>query len=262
MTYALALSEEERRRYHLMAAMARTEEAASWAAAGVRPGAVVADVGCGPGAVLHVLAEEVGAQGRADGVDQAVEAVTAATAEVSGLPQASVRQGDATATGLSPGTYDLVMCRHVLAHNGGREAAIVSHLAQLARPGGTVYLVDVDSAALWMHPFDPDLQDLMTRYRDYHAARGNDLSIGRALGSLLESAGLTVEIFRSGGPVLRVPPGIRGPAWAARDAMVAAGFATGDDLARWSAAFERQDTLADRPWFASSACVAVGRVPA
>lgn len=42
MTYALRLSEDEQRRYRLMASMARTEEAAIWAAAGIRPGAAVA----------------------------------------------------------------------------------------------------------------------------------------------------------------------------------------------------------------------------
>jgi SAM-dependent methyltransferase len=262
MAYSLALSEDEQRRYRLMAQWARAEEGPAWAAAGIRPGAAIADVGCGPGAILRLLAEEAGHTGRADGVDQSSEAVAAALAAVDGLTQATVREAEATATGLPFGAYDVVTCRHVLAHNGGREAAIVGHLAALARPGGAVYLVDVDTSLLWMRPADPDVMDLQARYRAYHEGRGNDLTVGRSLGELLEGAGLTVEIFRCGGPVIRLPVGVRGPAWAARDALLATGLATADDVARWDAAFTRLDAQAPRPWGASPACVAVGRVSA
>jgi ubiquinone/menaquinone biosynthesis C-methylase UbiE len=58
--YALALSEAEIGRYRMMAAVARRDEAAQWEAAGIIPGARVADVGCGPGAVLVAMAEVVG----------------------------------------------------------------------------------------------------------------------------------------------------------------------------------------------------------
>src|SRR3712207_7951330 len=44
--------------------------------------------------------------------------------------------------------------------NGGREQAIVDHLASLVRPGGTVYLVDVDATALRVLDLDPELTDL------------------------------------------------------------------------------------------------------
>ncbi len=157
MAYALELTEAERARYRFMAESARTEERDQWAAAGIVPGARVADIGCGPGAVLRLLAEEVGERGWVDGVDADAVAVGAAVQEVAGLPQVAVRVGDATATGLDPGSYDVVMCRHVLAHNGGWEAAIVAHLAELTRPGGAVCLVDVDATAIRLYPEDPDL---------------------------------------------------------------------------------------------------------
>jgi ubiquinone/menaquinone biosynthesis C-methylase UbiE len=65
----LALSEQELLRYRMMAAIAADNEAAEWAAAGIVPGARVADVGCGPSAVLRMLAERVGAAGQAVGID-------------------------------------------------------------------------------------------------------------------------------------------------------------------------------------------------
>jgi SAM-dependent methyltransferase len=259
VAYALRLDPGERERYRMMAAAARQAEVVEWAHAGIGPGASVADVGCGPGALLRLLADEVGADGRADGVDGAADAVEAARAEVGHLPQASVRLGDAAATGLPTGAFDAVMCRHVLAHNGGREAEIVGHLAELARPGGTVYLVDVDHTMLWMSPSDPDVADLHGRYLEYQTGRGNDLQVGRSLGPLLEGAGLAVEVFRMTGPIIRAPAGVRSPGWAARGELIAAGLATDPDVARWDAAFRRMDALAERPWAGMPVTVAVGR---
>lgn len=259
MTYALAMSPEERARYRMMASIARSDEADTWIAAGIRPGAAVADVGCGPGALLRQLAEAVGPLGRADGVDGGSDAVAAAAAEVGDLPQAGVRRGEAGATGLPADTYDVVMCRHVLAHNGGHEQRIVAHLEALARPGGAVYLVDVDAPSGWLEPQDPDLADLTDRYRDFQRERGNDMTVGRRLGVLLAGAGLAVERFVCGGTVRRMPVGIRPPAWAAREAMLAAGVATAADVNRWDAALRRLDAAPLRPWGSVPVCIAVGR---
>src|SRR5215471_9532667 len=177
-SYSLKLSDQELLRYHLMAASAADHEAAEWSAAGIVPGARVADVGCGPGAVLRLLAERVGADGQAAGVDADPSAVAMARQQTADLPQARVQAGRADATGLEPGAWDVVMCRHVLAHNGGREALIVAHLASLAASGGCVYLVDTDTLALRYTTGEPELEGLQQRYRDFHRAKGNDLSVG------------------------------------------------------------------------------------
>lgn len=258
-SYSLELSDQELSRYRTMAAHAADNEAAEWRAAGIVPGARVADVGCGPGAVLRLLAERVGADGQAVGVDAGQSAVAMARQQVAGLPQARVLLGQADATGLEPGGYDVIMCRHVLAHNGGREAAIVGHLASLAATGGSVYLVDTDATALRITPSPPELQQLTERYREFHRARGDDLSVGLRLGDLLIDAGLTVDRYACRAPVLRVPPGMRPPSWAARDEMVAAGFATDADIKRWDEAFTRLDAAPHRPWLFPAWFVAIGR---
>src|SRR5215472_4350993 len=203
-SYSLKLSEQELTRYRMMAASAADNEAAEWSAAGIAPGARIADVGCGPGAVLRLLAERVGPEGQAVGIDADPAAVSMARQQTAGLPQARVQAGQADATGLEPGAYDVVMCRHVLAHNGGREAAIVVHLASLAAADGCVYLVDVDATALRFTSAGPELQDLNERYQAFHHARGSDLSVGLRLGDLLNDAGLTIERYACRAPVLRV----------------------------------------------------------
>jgi hypothetical protein len=97
--------------------------------------------------------------------------------------------------------------------------------------------------------------------RQFHARRGADLRIGLRLGGLLEDAGLVVERYRSLAKVMRLPPGRRGPQWAAREAMVAKRVATDDDVARWDAAYDRLDGAERRPWAFVSVFVAIGRRP-
>ena len=257
--YALALSDEEAGRYRLMAEMAADQEAEDWVAAGITSGAAVADVGCGPGAVLAVLAARVGPSGPAVGVDRDPGAVHLAERAVIDFPQASAHLGDADDTGLPAGAFDVVMCRHVLAHNGGREQRIVGHLAELTRPGGAVYLVDVDMTRLRLMPFDAEL-DIHDHYLRFHALRGNDLTVGRRLDDLLAGAGLEVERHRCVSTEVRWPAGTRGPQWAARQAMVADGVATDDDVARWDAAFDRRD-LGPEPLIFVPVYVAIGRRP-
>jgi SAM-dependent methyltransferase len=248
--YALQLSDAEVARYRAMAAQARASEATLWAAAGIGPGARVADVGCGPGAVLLEIADLVGPTGVAVGVDGEPGTVATARAllDAAGHRDVDVLVGRADDTGLPAGSFDVVVMRHVLAHNGPREQAIVDHLATLARPGGHVLLVDIDAVDRFLvyEPTDPDLEDLDERYRAFHRTLGNDLRTGSRLGTLLRTAGLDVVAERPITLSMEMPIGVRPPAFAAADAIVAAGLADADDVARWRTAFERIDAAPTR----------------
>ena len=259
--YLLTLSDDEVARYRLMADQARTNEADLWQRAGLVEGAHVADIGCGPGALLSAWADAVGPTGQVTALDADPNAVATAGAliDAQGLRQVTVRQGRADRTGLPAGSFDVVMLRHVLAHNGGAEDAIVGHLATLLRPGGCVYLVDVDITALRFVPDDADIADLMDRYAGFHTSLGNDMRAGLRLGERLQRAGLSVVEFSGRYAITPMPPGMRGPAWAARDALVIAGLATDDDLARWEAAYTRLDRAEQRPTAFIPAFVAIGQ---
>jgi SAM-dependent methyltransferase len=262
--YALRLSDEERARYRFMAEAAHRSETALWSTAGIGEGARVADVGCGPAAMSVVVAGVVGPTGHVWAVDGTADTAVAAreTVDAAGVANVTVSTGDATDTGLEPGSVDVVMIRHVLAHNGPSEQAIVDHAATLARPGGTVFLVDIDASALRMRPEDPDVGDLDARYRQWHAQRGNDLAVGLRLDELLSNAALEVVAYEGRFQVVRLPPGVRPPAWAARDAMVTAGLADEDDVARWDAALDRYERRTPPPKLFVPIFLAVGRRPA
>lgn len=257
--YALRLDPREVARYRMMAEGARATEAELWRTAGIVPGARVADVGCGPGALLPVLAAEVGPDGQVTGVDGDPAAVGAARAYTSGLGGVTVLAGRAEATGLPAGGFDAVMVRHVLAHNGGREAEIVAHLAGLLRPGGTLYLADTFAPAITSVPEIPLLAEVTERYQAFHATLGNDLRPGPRLASWLRDAGLDVVEFRGRFQIIPAPPGLRPPAWAARAAMLAAGIVTSADLQRWDRAIEDLDAAADRPTLFLPLFIALGR---
>jgi ubiquinone/menaquinone biosynthesis C-methylase UbiE len=246
--YALKLSDVEVSRYRFMAESAAQFEADLWAAAGVVEGATIADVGCGPGAVSVVLAQCVGPEGRVIAVDRDPEAVENArqVAAQAGVENVAFSVGPADDTGIEPASADVVMIRHVLAHNGGREAAIVAHAASLVRPGGWVYLADIEAEAFRIRPSNDDYDDLDARYKEWHRRQGNDLSVGLRLGELLTGAGLEAVAHQGRYRIISVPPGLRPPSWAAREALLEAGLATPDDVARWAAAFDRDDAAPDR----------------
>lgn len=257
--YALRLDPREVARYRLMAEAARRSEAELWRLAGIAPGARVADVGCGPGALLPVLAAEVGPDGHVSGIDGDPAAVDAARAYAAGVANVAVAEGRADRTGLPAGGFDVVMLRHVLAHNGGHEPEIVAHLASLLRPGGTLYLADTFAEGMASVPEIPVLTEINERYRAFHAARGNDLRPGPHLAGWLRDAGLEVLDFRGRYQIIPAPPGLRPPAWAARDAMLAAGIVTTADLDRWDQAIEDLDTAPTRPTLFMPLFTALGR---
>ena len=266
-TYALRLSDDELGRYRMMAARARAEEGDLWTQAGIVPGARVADVGCGPGAMLVTLAEVVGPTGHVVGVDADPAAVAAARAALAAarlggeVAPGAVRHGRAQSTGLPPGSVDTAVLRHVLAHNGPAAQRIVDHLATLVRPGGHVYLVDVDLTTATVTPTPPDAVDLHARYVRWHQHQGNDPRIGLRLPDLARAAGLDIVEYRRWTVAGPAPRGMRGPAWAARDELVRAGLADPADVARWDAAFAALDAATERPEVGLGVFAAVCRRP-
>lgn len=262
--YALRLTEDEIARYRLMAEHARARETDLWRMAGIVPGARVADVGCGPGALLPALAEAVGEAGSLEAIDGDEDAVAAATALVtaSGLSNARVSKGRADDTGLEAGAFDAVMMRHVLAHNGGTAQQIVRHLAALLRPGGSVLLVDVDMTAVRLRPDDVAFGELMERYSQFQLKRGAALQVGLHLDELLEGAGLEVLAYQGIADVVTLPVGVRGPGWAAREAMLADGVVTQRELDAWGARFDAIEASGERTTLFAPRYLAVGRRPA
>jgi len=261
VTYSLELGKVELARYRFMAARARASEADLWTKVGIVSGARVADIGCGPGSVLELLAQIVGPQGHVSGVDADPDAIAAAASATASAANVDLRVGRADATGLEAGSCDVVMLRHVLAHNGGLEQTIVDHLAQLVRPGGWVYLVDVDLSLLRISPTPHDLDDIFERYVEFHHGRGNDPHVGLRLADLSRVAGLDDIEMRGRFDITPLPTGMRPPPVAAAQAMLADGVISADDIRRWTTALETLDGNSVRPTLFNPTFIALGRRP-
>ena len=261
--YTLELSEPERMRYRIMAERARESEADLWEYSGIVPGARVADVGCGPGAVLTEIAKIVGPEGTTVGVEPGQPAREAAREELDsfGLEHVEVREGNGEETGLEPGAWDCVVMRHVLTHTGDAAERIVAHLATLLAPGGHLYLVDVDLDAFRSAPPDPEINEQFARYAEFHRSLGNDAQLGPQLGILLRTAGLEVAEHR--GEFQRVPAllvAAGGPLASAQDAMISSGTVTKEETETWATARQRFAAQPDAEvWFATF--IAIGRKP-
>ncbi len=99
----------------------------------------VADLGCGTGSLSVLLAGEDYAVHGLDLSDEMVARARrkAADAEV----DVTFSQGDASAPTLEPGTYDVVLCRHVLWALPDPSAAL-GRWVDLLLPGGRLLLVE------------------------------------------------------------------------------------------------------------------------
>ena len=98
----------------------------------------VADLGCGTGTLSVLLADEGYA---VDGVDFAPEMVREAEAKRAGRSGVTFTLGDAADPPLLPGTYDVVLSRHVLWALPDHEAAL-SRWLELLRPDGRLVLIE------------------------------------------------------------------------------------------------------------------------
>jgi ubiquinone/menaquinone biosynthesis C-methylase UbiE len=94
------------------------------------------DVGCGTGALAYALAPLVG---EVIGVDASEELLEAAREDAP--PGCTFVAGDAEALSFPYGDFDLVGCLRVL-HHVRRPELVVSEIARVTRPGGTILLSD------------------------------------------------------------------------------------------------------------------------
>jgi SAM-dependent methyltransferase len=173
---------------------------------GVRAGARVVEIGCGPQGCLDLLAERVGPTGSVVGVERSEEAVTLARkfAADHGLANVEVLSGDARASGLPRTTFDLATARLVLV-NVPQPEEVVAEMVALVRPGGTVAFHEADWTPHVCDPPLPAWERLFEVLVAYSRLNGIDLFVGRRVPRMLRDAGL-VDVRMK--PLIHVyPPG-------------------------------------------------------
>jgi SAM-dependent methyltransferase len=189
--YFLGHAADEQQRLQGQAEELAAESAWLFDQIGIRDGARVVEIGCGPRGCLGLLSERVGAEGSVIGVEISDEAVELARRflEEHGLTNAEVHHGDAKSTTLPRASFDLATARLVLV-NIPEPEALVAEMVDLVKPGGVVALHEAD----WMaHVCDPPLPEwdrLTAVLEAYAAANGIDLFVGRRVPHMLGTSGL------------------------------------------------------------------------
>ena len=156
--------------------------------AGLRRGMRVADLGCGVGMVTALLAELVGPTGHVVGIDSS-GAQLAQARERLNTDGAHIQfvEASATATGLPPGSFDLVYCRFLLIHLPEPELALREMFA-LLKPDGILVCEDGDLTASGSEP--PSALDAFADlWGRLGPRRGLDYTLGRRLYQMVLAAG-------------------------------------------------------------------------
>lgn len=112
----------------------------------LRAGAAVADVGCGHGHAVNLIAQAFPAS-RVTGYDLSATAVAAARAEAAamGLSNATFELRDVATLDVD-GAYDLVTAFDAV-HDQARPAAVLAAVRRALRPGGTFLMVDIQASS-------------------------------------------------------------------------------------------------------------------
>jgi SAM-dependent methyltransferase len=157
------------------------------AAAGLRPGQVAVEVGCGTGPLLAGLAGAVGPSGRALGVEPQSTLAGIAASRLRG--RAAVCLGTGAHLPVASGVADVAVAQTVLLHVP--RAALPGTLAEMVRvvrPGGRVISVDQDMDG-WLidHP-DRETTTRLLRQNTIH--RYGEGWAGRRMPALFRAAGL------------------------------------------------------------------------
>jgi SAM-dependent methyltransferase len=153
------------------------------------PDWVVADLGCGTGALLPELAQGVR---RVFGIDRAQEMLDLAQVRTAGLPNVTLRLGGLEDLPLDDGQVDVALCNLVL-HHVPDTAAVFAEVARVLKPGGSFVIVDMVA-----HDRAPYRQTMGHAHLGF---RGEDLAY------LGEGVGLPMLSHQRLGPV----PGAMGP---------------------------------------------------
>src|SRR4029450_7114683 len=159
---------------------------------GLGQGMTALDVGAGPGAVMRLMADRVGPQGRVTGIEideklgpQALADLRAGGGAEFELIQANVLELDNV-----PGApFDLTYCRLFLMHMQD-PVAVLEKMLMWTKPGGVVTAQEFDFGAIAIEPPCPAMAEFNRVFEGVFRGHGRNLRAGRQLPAQFEAAGI------------------------------------------------------------------------
>ena len=190
--YLHARDDKEYQRLRDQAAMWRPATEAVLDRIGLNPGMSCLDIGCGPGAVMRLMADRVGASGHVTGIDVDGRLGRLALDELrrEAGSQFEFVEGDALKLNSIPGApFDLSFCRLVLMHLTD-PVALLEKMHHWTKQGGYVAAQEFDFGAIAVEPLCPAMTEFTRLFEGVFRGHGRNLRAGRQLPAQFEAAGL------------------------------------------------------------------------
>jgi len=143
------------------------------------------DVGCGPGFLVREMAEAVGPDGRAVGIDTSRQMLDLAERRIAEIPQAEVMEARVEAMPFTDAEFDAASCVQVLLFVPDAAAAL-GELHRVLKPGGRLAVIETDWRGAIVHADDDALSRRM--FAAWDAAQVNP-NLPVRLKPMLEAAG-------------------------------------------------------------------------
>jgi ubiquinone/menaquinone biosynthesis C-methylase UbiE len=203
-TYSLGATDAELRRLVHLASHEEDRVTEACRRAGIREGATVLDLGCGPLGALAALAGVVGRDGTVIGIDASSGALEKARSllPASAFPHVRLLQADVNEVSpeqLGVDRIDLAYCRLMLLHQPDPTRTL-RRMATLVGPGAVVIAhepSDLPSHAPASEPHVPAMKRVWELVIAAARARGAQTDFGRKGRAYIESAGFAVESHRA-----------------------------------------------------------------
>jgi ubiquinone/menaquinone biosynthesis C-methylase UbiE len=195
--YPIRTSEDEFARLGMQAELFRRDSEFMLDRIGVEPGWRCLDLCCGTGGITDLLSRRIGLAGSVIGADMDPDKLAFARdwAAKNGLGNIRFVRSDAFATQLDAGSFDLVHCRFALSviPNG---LGILDHMLTLVRPGGTIFVEEVNIQTMECVPCNADWDQALALMSETFAQLGADLRMGPRLYGVFLEKGLTDPCIR------------------------------------------------------------------
>jgi ubiquinone/menaquinone biosynthesis C-methylase UbiE len=159
---------------------------------GLGPGMSALDVGAGPGAVMRLMADRVGPQGRVTGIEIDGKLGAQALADLRSQGGAEFQLIEANVLDLEKvpgGPFDLTYCRLFLMHMQD-PVAILEKMLEWTKPAGVVGIQEFDFGAIAVEPLCPAMAEFNRLFEGVFRGHGRNLRAGRQLPTQFEAAGI------------------------------------------------------------------------
>src|SRR5215211_6504631 len=163
-SYMIRGGQPGKARLRLIADVLRPSTRTLLQAAGIKPGMVCLDAGCGGGDVTLDLARLVGPHGSVLGIDidDVKLSLARQDAEHEQLTNVTFHGRDATTLD-AEGTYDLVYARFLLTHLRDPQM-MLRQMVRAAKPGGAIVVEDINHDAIFCYPACAAVDRYITLY--------------------------------------------------------------------------------------------------